>query len=175
MKTLKLFAIAIFTLVIFTFATSAQQRSINDVAANASYHSADDGFTIGLPAADLAKTAGKTGNVYAWNFADGFVAVNIEHADKPFKTDEDIEKFVDSVKAGDLSEAQHVKILSESPAKIGEYHGKAFVVEHEGNRGLYVVLAWNTFTIKIVGGALSDSPDVQKRIAEAVQSFEFVN
>jgi len=118
------------------------------------------------------KDAGKDGRGYMWEFSDAVIAVGVEIRPKVVKTEADVAAAMASYKANALKTD---KILSESPAKIGEYRGTAFVVEKDSEKSLILVLVYDKFAVTIVGTSVSKSPDIQKLVLEAVQSFEFVH
>jgi len=175
MKILKQITIVTFVVFLSSIAASAQARSIKSVAEDAVFHSEEDGFEISLPAnmvqKQTLKEPGKNGRGYMWEFSDAIVAVGVETRPKAVKTDADIAAVITAYKADAL---KGDKILSESNASIGEYRGRSFVVEKDGNKDLIIVLAWEKFVVTLVGANLSKSPETQKLVLEAVQSFSFV-
>lgn len=176
MKTFTNIAIVALVVCFSSLAAFSQARSIKSAPEDAVYHSKDDGFNISLPADMVQKKSmtevGKSGRGYLWEFSDAAVAVGVEIRDKAVKTEADVAAAMASYKAtlpkGD-------KILSESPAAIGEYQGKSFVIESEGNKNLVIFLVYEKFAVTIVGISSGKAPDVQKLVLEAIQSFEFVH
>lgn len=176
MKTITQLAIVTLFVCLSSVIAFSQARSIKSVPEDAVYHSKDDGFNISLPADMVQKKsmadAGKSGRGYLWEFSDAAVAVGVEIRDKAAKTDADVDAAIASYKAtipkGD-------KLLSETPAAIGEYRGKSFVVESDAMKILIIFLVYDKFNLTLVGSTESKSPDVQRAIAEAIQSFEFVH
>ena len=175
MKILKQITIVTFVVCLSAIAAFSQARSIKSVADDAVFHSEEDGFEISLPAnmvqKQTLKEAGKNGRGYMWEFSDAIIAIGVEMRPKAIKTDADIAAVITAYKADAL---KGDKILSESNASIGEYQGRSFVVEKDGNKNLIIVLAWEKFVVTLVGANLSKSPEIQKLVLEAIQSFEFV-
>ena len=171
----KLSIVALFVCLL-SVAAFSQAKSIKTVAEDAVFHSDEDGFNISLPAdmvqKQAKKEAGRDGHGYLWDFSDAAVVVAVEKRAKLVKTDADVAEMIATFKAGPL---KGDKILSETPAKIGEYHGAAFVTEKDGEKVICIVLGWDKFNVTIIGSTPSKSPDIQKLVLEAVQSFEFVH
>lgn len=176
MKTITQLAIVTLFVCLSSVAAFSQARSIKSVPEDAEYHSAEDGFNIALPADAVQKKTikegGSTVRAYLWEFSDAAIAVGVEILAKPAKTDADVAAMIAAYKADKL---KGDKILSESPASIGEYHGTTFVTEKNGNKNLIIFLVYDKFNVTLIGASESKAPDVQKAIAEAIQSFEFVN
>ncbi len=175
MKTLIKFSFVALLVCLSSVAAFSQARSIKSVAEDAVYHSEDDGFEISLPANMVRKQskneAGKTGNAYLWEFSDAAIVVVVEKRSTGVKTDADVAASVAGYKSAFL---KGDKILSESPAKIGDYRGTAFVTEDDEGKNLILYLVWDKFAVIIVGSTPSKSAEIQKLVLEAVQSFEFV-
>jgi hypothetical protein len=176
MKTITRISFVALFLCLFTVAGFSQARSIKTVPEDAVYHSKEDGFNISLPANMVQKKtmgeAGTTGRAYMWEFSDAAVIVAVEVRPKAAKTDADVEALIAEYKATRL---KGDKILSESPASIGDYDGRTFVTEKDGSKNLVIYLVYDKFVVILVGTSESKSLDTQKAIAAAVQSFEFVN
>lgn len=174
MKTITRITFFCFLVSLSAVAAFAQARSITSVPDDAEYHSKEDGFTISLPANAVKKgnlsEAGATGRSYIWEFSDAAIAIGVEVRAKPAKTDAEVEAVIANYKATKL---KHDKILSESPASIGDYEGVTFVTERDGAKSLIVFLVYEKFVVVLLGTSESKSPDVQQAIAEAIKSFEF--
>lgn len=173
MKTITRLTFLFFLVSLSAVAAFAQARSITSVPDDAEYHSKEDGFTISLPANSVKKgnlsETGKNGRSYMWEFSDASIAVGVEIRARAAKTDADVAAAIAEYKAANL---KGDKILSESPASIGEYHGKTFVVENGETKALIIFLVYDKFNVTLVGASDSKSPEVQKAIAEAIKSFE---
>ena len=173
MKTItKLTLVALFVC-LSAVAALSQARSIKSLE---HFHSAEDGFNIALPADMVQKSskkvAGNDRRMFVWEFSDALVAVGVETRAKAATTDEDVAAIVAEYKAG-IPKDQ--KILSESPASIGEYRGKTIVTEKDGAKAMHIIVAWKNFSVLLLGGNSTPSLDTQKLVLEAVQSFEFVH
>lgn len=176
MRTLSKISLVALFICLTSIAAFSQAKSIKTVPDDALFHSEDDGFEISLPANMVRKQSlnqpGKEGRGYMWEFSDAIIVVGVDTNLKPVKNDTDVAAGVAAYKASSL---KGDKILSESPASIGDYRGTSFVVDQEGNKNLIIALFWDKFRVILVGTNLTKNPEIQKLVLEAIQSFEFVN
>ena len=146
MKTFTHIGIVSFLVCFSSLSAFSQAPSIKSVPDDALFHSVDDGFNISLPA-DMVqkaslKVSGNDRRVFVWEFSDALIAVGVETRAKAAETDADVAAVIADYKAR-IPKTQ--KILSESPASIGEYRGKSLVAEKDGTKTLHVILAWDKY------------------------------
>jgi hypothetical protein len=176
MKTSKYLILTIFAAILLAASAAAQNHSIHDVHAGDKFTSADDGFEIALPADWVKETQLQNGRRYLWAFTEGSISITIREfvESEVLKTDADRTAFIEGYK-GALQKDPGVKFISESPVKIGEYKGEAFNITVDGERSLFIVLAWDRFSVvlncnsngKVAG---SDGP-----LFDALKTFAFVH
>ncbi len=176
MKTQGKLVFCLIALFLLAVAASAQDESLKDLTDDDVFHSKEDGFEIALPAELVQKGKVDNGRTYDWDFKEGSISVVIRHnlSAPASKTDADIAKFLKGVKQT-MTEGMKATLLSETPARIGEYRGAAYLMTIDGHKTLLIALAWEKFTVAITGAVANKLPASEKLVFEAVQSFEFVH
>lgn len=176
MKSLKYLALTIFALALTAAAATAQTHSLRDVHPGDKYSSTDDGFDIALPAEWVKEDQIPTGRRYTWDLKEGTISITIrEFAEAEIlKTDADRTAFIGGYK-GALQKDPGVKFLSESPVKIGEYRGEAYNITVDGEKTLFIVLAWNKFSVVLRGSPNGKIAGSDELIFDALKTFEFVH
>jgi hypothetical protein len=176
MKTITQSTFAALFVLLLSFAAFSQAPSIKTVPVDAHFHSEDDGFNIDLPAKMVQRKNinenGVKARAYLWEFSDAAVVVSVEMRAKSATTEAEVAASIAEYKAARL---KGDKILSESPASIGEYDGVTFVTEKDGAKNLIIYLVYEKIAVILIGSSESKNTEVQKMIAEAIKSFEFVN
>ncbi len=157
----------------FSVAASAQAPSLANVGDDI-YTSEDDGFEIALPDGCVKVSASENGRNYLCDLKEGRVVVMIQNSDPIIKNDTDLKNYLVGFKRG-LQKDASVSIVNEIPSKIGEYSGMTYMMTIDGDKSLMVALAWQKFTVTILGRAYSKVPNSAELISAAVQSFAFVS
>lgn len=163
----------LFAIAVFSFAAPAQALSLANVGDDI-YTSEDDGFEIALPDGCVKVSASENGRNYMCDLKEGRVVVMIQNSDPIIKNDTDLKNYLVGFKRG-LQKDASVSIVDEIPSKIGEYSGTTYMMTIDGDKSLMVALAWQKFTVTILGRAYSKVPNSAELISAAVQSFTFVS
>lgn len=156
-----------------TVMATAQMPSLANVGDDV-YTSEDDGFEIALPDGCVKVSASENGRNYMCDLKEGRVVVMIQNADPIIKNETDLKNYLVGFKRGIQKDAS-VSIVNEIPSKIGEYNGTTYMMTIDGDKSLMVALAWQKFTVTILGRAYSKVPNSAELISAAVQSFTFVS
>lgn len=154
-------------------AASAQVPSLANVGDDV-YTSTEDGFEIAIPDTCVKISDGEAGRSYNCEIKEGLVLVMINEEDSPIKTDAELAGFLQGFKDG-LINKPGVKLFGETSSKIGDYRGAAYQITIDGDKTLAVALAWEKFTVVVLGKANSKIAGSAELISKAVQSFTFVS
>lgn len=175
MKTITRISLVALFICLLSVAAFSQAPSIKTLPDDAHFHSEDDGFNIDLPAKMVQRKNinenGVKARAYLWEFSDCAIVVSVESRTKAVSSEADVAAAIAEYKAARL---KGDKILSESPASIGEYDGVTFVTEKDGAKNLIIYLVYEKMAVILIGTSESKNAEVQKMIAEAIKSFEFV-
>lgn len=176
MKATKYLFVTIFAVVLLAASAAAQNHSIHDVGSGDKFVSTDDGFEIALPADWVNETQLQTGRRYLWKFNEGSISVSIREfvESEELKTDADRTAFIEGYK-GALQKDPGVKIISETPVKIGEYRGEAYNITLDGQKSLFIVLAWKKFNVVLNANSNGKFADSDGPLFDALKTFEFVH
>ena len=150
---------------------SGQAVSLADIGHDV-YKSEADGFEVALPheCVNVTPTAG--GRIYTCDVKEGRVVIHPEAADPAVNTDAELAAYLEGFR-GTLNTADGVKILSETPLHLGDYHGAAFQVTVNGGNVFMTTLCHGRTTITVTGQASPTVPNATKLVGAAVQSFAF--
>lgn len=163
----------LFAVVVFSYVASAQAPSLKNVGDDV-YTSKADGFEIAVPEGCMQMSTSQSGRDYVCELKEGRIAVMIAQSEPAIKTDADRKNYFIGFK-GALQKNAGIQIVNEMPARIGDYSGTSYVFSLDGDTTLMIALAWEKFTVTIIGRANSKVADSAELIGAAVQSFAFIS
>lgn len=155
----------------FSAAASAQLPSLANVGDDM-YTSEEDGFEIAVPDGCMKMSSSANGRSYTCELKEGRIVVNVDSGSTEIKTDKDVADFLTGFKTS-LSRDPGIKLLGESPAKIGDYRGAAYQLTLDGDKTIMVAVVWGKFAVTILGRANGKVAGSSELITAAVQSFAF--
>jgi len=167
MKDLKVVALSLITIAIFTGSLAAQN-----------FVSAKGGFTIALPASgakvEAFTDADGQGENIKWDLKEGMIAITYGNYSSgvSFKTARDIAYFFEGVKQG-IVEVKPTTLV-ESAYSAGSFAGTSFTATVNGNTyRTRALAAMGTKYFIISGLSKASQPGSDAAILKALDSFEF--
>jgi len=155
----------------FSMAASAQLPSLANVGDDM-YTSEEDGFEIAVPDGCMKESKSATERTYRCELVEGIIIIQVQEGTVKIQTDKDVRDYLAGFRSGFEKNVQ-TKLLNESPAKIGEYKGASYTASVGDEKALVIALAWQNFSVTILGRANSKVANSAELIAAAVQSFAF--